>query len=176
MKRIFQSGNSLPPVIHDLVNERGFDSLEPGEETWVTPWSVDVNSNSEIQLRKSVVEREHKPGGTVSLKLVADFDGIYLDATALLVEDIVRNFKPVEENFSEGIVGGSEDDFVPVLGVLYPRLEDLSGMEPGTADAFNREQQEARTQFADYFRDTYHRRYIFAEEEYPGYRHLPGLE
>lgn len=175
MKKNFRPGNSLPPLIHNLIKEAGFESMEPGEETWTVPWSVTVNGEGRVFLRKPAISRDSKAGGTASLKIVADFEGVYLDATALSREDLAElRFK--EGDLSEGIVGGSEDDFVSVLGVLYPLIEKHPGMEPGEVETYNREQEELRRQFAERFESIYHRPYTFAEDEYPGYRQLPGLE
>lgn len=114
--KIFPNHNQLPPLVHDIVRETGLEAMAPGETTWSVPWMLEATEDGEVVLKGSMIERGKTPGGTVTLKLVSDFDGVYVDATALSQEDLQSYLKPG----SKGATMGDDGDRTRVGGVLYP--------------------------------------------------------
>lgn len=165
--KIFPNGNKVPSVISEVVNETGIDAMSPGETTWTVPWSLEVDEFGEISLNAGDNVRNGRPGGTANMKVICDFDGIYVDATALSHEDVEQYFAHQPDRV---VVGRNSATKKPVSGVLYPNLTETRGMNPRAVKDFNMQQRATREQFSDYFRETYGRDYSFAEDEYTGYR------
>lgn len=170
--KIFKDGNHVPTAISELVDQTGLEAMSPGETTWTVPWTLDVDEFGEISINAGSDVRNHEPGGTANLKIISDFDGIYIDATALSRQDVDRYFS---HQPGKVIIGGNSDDKKPVRGVLYPYLTETDGIDPETVKTFNKEQRELRRQFGDYFKETYSHEYGFASDEYTGYRQIGGL-
>jgi len=159
---IFPDHNQVPPFIRDIAKDRGVEGLTPGEAAWLVPWSVKVEEDGTVQV-DTVMERSDVPGGTVKLKVISDFDGLFIDASALSREEIQRHFNP--RRISGGYVGESEASYRPVNGVIYPPIIDGTGLNPVEVRQFNDGQLAIRKKFAEYFMSTYGREYIFADDE-----------
>lgn len=159
--QIFPERNQLPELIQDMVKETGLDAMAPGETTWSVPWMLCVSEEGQVFLNPSGVDRDKTPGGTVTLKLIKDFDGVYVDATALDHKAVLDRLKPG----GGGSTVGDKGERVAVGGVLYPLIERTNGLEPKAVSKFNTEQQRLRKKFADYYKQTYGMNYVFAEYE-----------
>lgn len=140
--------------------------MSPGETTWTVPWMIDVDEDNRVHLSAHNLKRNHKPGGTVSLKVIKDEGGVYLDATALSQEEVSETFEP-KEVVREGDM--------EVLGVLYPIISDSRGLNTVEVAAFNEQQEQIHREFAEYMTNTFGADYQFAWQEYPGYRSLGDL-
>jgi hypothetical protein len=160
--KVFPNHNQVPSFIRDIAKDRGVEGLTPGETAWLVPWAVKVGEVGIVQV-DIVMERSDAPGGTLKLKVISDFDGLFIDASALSREDIQRYFSP--RNINGGIIGESEASYKPVGGVIYPLIKDGKGLNPIDVRKFNDEQEATRKKFADHFKSMYGREYVFADDE-----------
>ena len=82
------SQNHLPAALNEVVNGPSeLARMDPGESTWTIPWSMQ-NVGGEIKISEKPIERGRGMGGTSTLKVFKDFEGIVLDATALPLDDL----------------------------------------------------------------------------------------
>jgi len=162
---VFPTRNKLPDLITDIVKEHSMEALTPGEETWCVPWAIQVDEDGTVSINTDMGDRDQKPGGTVELKVIRDFDGIVVDATGLSRESIERFLKPRRTGPGSGIVGDDASKYSPVIGILYPKLTDNTGLNPKDVEQFNADQRKTHKRFSDYYKRTYNRDYVFASDE-----------
>lgn len=171
--KIFPNGNQVPALINEVVHETGLETMEPGETTWTVPWTLEVDEFGSISINAGDNVRGQSPGGTAKMKVISDFDGIFIDATALSREDVERYFS---HQPGRTIIGGGNSEAKKLVsGVIYPYLKETDGLDPRAVKEFNDQQRAVRQQFGEYFKETYKLDYSFAEDEYTGYRQIGGL-
>jgi len=157
---IFPEHNQLPNTIAEMTQETGLNALSPGETAWTVPWALKVNENGAISINTGMSAHD-KRGGTVKMKVISDFDGLVIDASAFNRDDVEDTFKA---NDKAVVIGADTSDQKEVIGVIYPFIKDSRGIDPRTVKAFNDEQRAARERFRDYYKETFGKDYIFADD------------
>jgi len=161
--KVFPDKNNLPNVLVEMIKDKAISALSPGESTWVVPWALSARDGV-VSISQSMGDRDQKPGGTLKLKVVKDFDGLFIDASALTLQEVEECFDPNKADKSP-LSGGEQYDNIFVIGVIYPIISDTSGIDPSEAAAFNLGQKESRSSLSVYFKQTYDMDYIFADNQ-----------
>jgi hypothetical protein len=163
-KDVFGEEPVLPSIIEDLVGTNYLKELSPGAALWIPGYAVGRDEAGDVAIITSHRGFYHNetPGGLCGLKAIRDFDGWYLDMTALTREEVERILGQLRVSASES----DRDEDIPVNGILYPRIVEMAGVDPEAAAKFNQDQAAVRKRFAAYYRRRYGHDYVFAEEEY----------
>lgn len=152
----------VPELISRAIEQRKIASMDPGEYTSAVLWMVGVDEKGNIRINTSC-NREEDRGGTSRLSIIRDFQGFYIDATAVGIYDLLDVLQHNPEK-QQSVPGIDTDDNLDLIGVIYPHIESLIGSTQQELAAFNGVQSEYRIRFAKYYRSTYGRDYHFAGE------------
>ncbi|GEM_PF-4515058 len=167
-KDVFGAGRQIPPLIETITSAHCLEEMTPGETTWTDIHILkrDEEQRIFIDTRYSQLRRHETPNSRfATIKVIKDFDGVYLDLTALSREDIERGLDTA--HITDEDMSLDDEQYTQVDGVLYPDIAETSGLDPADVQAFNQEQARIRQKFADYYERTYRETYVFAGEELP---------
>jgi hypothetical protein len=165
MANLPQPDNHLPGIIDRIVSAHGIEAMEPGEATWAAPLALSVAQDGTVSLNGALVDRETPPEEGVNVKIVKDFSGIFVDATALGRKEIAQLVKTRRK---PDVVGRNLSSLVDVTGVFYSPIHEMNGLDPDEVQAFNAEQAEERRLFKEYMEACYRKPFKFAAEEAVG--------
>lgn len=164
---IFGDGRLIPPFIEEITEGANIRTMLPGEVTWTASHTLYLDEEEAILIDSgnNWVRRNETPTRGSNIKIIKDFDGMYLDLTGLSLEDIEVSLNSARHRHWSDEDDSEEERYVPVRGILFPDITETEGLEPAKAQVFNQEQARIRQKFADYYEKTYGSAYLFARDE-----------
>jgi hypothetical protein len=158
----FTSPPTLPSIIAKYVEESSLKSMEPGEITSATPWSIRWCELHGLHTSLETRERFSKPGGTCTALIIKDEENFVIDLTNIRKSDMMS-------------FGGTHScscdsaDQIFFSGVLWPLAEAINGTYDSATELFNLEQLELRENFYRYYEAAFGRPYEYAHYSVPDY-------
>ena len=160
----FKTTHNLPPALDELVNNGSdLSKMMPGEYTWAA-FVLIANFDEDIYVRERYIYRGMTPNAQVKLKILKDFNGIVLDATALTLPEIKSQFI-VLDTADMAVRNYRLEEFTRAHHVLFPFLDRSSMLVPSAIEAYNNEQEQAHIEFGQYHFETYNQCYLNAVHE-----------
>jgi hypothetical protein len=156
----FTSPPTLPSIIAKYVEESSLKSMEPGEITSATPWSIRWCELHGLHTSLGTRERFCEPGGTCTALIIKDEENFVIDLTNIRKSDMMS-------------LGGTHScscdssDQILFSGVLWPLAEAINGTYDPAIELFNLEQLELRENFYRYYEAAFGRPYEYAHYSVP---------
>ena len=150
----------LPSIITKYAEESSLNSMEPGEITSATPWSIRWCEHHGLHTSLGVQERFSEPGGTCTALIIRDEENFVIDLTNISKSDMIR----LGESSS---CPCERSDQILFSGVLWPLAEAINGAYDPAIELFNLEQLELQENFYRYYEAAFGRPYEYAHHSVP---------
>ena len=158
-KSPFIAPPTLPDLFRTRANESTLLSMQPGEITWVVPWTIYNCAEHGFWTRVGIEQRGEEYGGTLNTKIVRDDEAFILDLTAADGGDLHGLCEPTS------CMGEVNEHPVIFTGVLWPLLTVENGKYDPEVESYNLEQIAIHDQFSGYFETKYGNPYVLASTE-----------
>ena len=158
-KSPFITPPTLPDLFRTRANESTLLSMQPGEITWVVPWTIYNCAEHGFWTRVGIEQRGEEYGGTLNTKIVRDDEAFILDLTAADGGDLHGLCEPTS------CMGEVNEHPVIFTGVLWPLLTVENGKYDPEVESYNLEQIAIHDQFSGYFETKYGNPYVLASTE-----------
>jgi len=158
-KSPFITPPTLPDLFRTRANESTLLSMQPGEITWVVPWTIYNCAEHGFWTRVGIEQRGEEYGGTLNTKIVRDDEAFILDLTATDGGDLHGLCEPTS------CMGEVNEHPVIFTGVLWPLLTVENGKYDPKVESYNLEQIAIHDQFSGYFETKYGNPYELASSE-----------
>ena len=159
-KSPFTSPPILPLIIAKYVEESSLKSMEPGEITSATPWSIRWCELHGLHTSLGTRERFCEPGGTCTALIIRDEENFVIDLTNISKSDMMS----LGDTHS---CSCDSSDQILFSGVLWPLAEAINGTYDPAIELFNLEQLELRENFYRYYEAAFGRPYEYAHYSVP---------
>ena len=159
-KSPFTSQPILPLIIAKYVEESSLKSMEPGEITSATPWSIRWCELHGLHTSLGTRERFCEPGGTCTALIIKDEENFVIDLTNISKSDMMS----LGDTHS---CSCDSSDQILFSGVLWPLAEAINGTYDPAIELFNLEQLELRENFYRYYEAAFGRPYEYAHYSVP---------
>ena len=159
-KSPFTSQPILPLIIAKYVEESSLKSMEPGEITSATPWSIRWCELHGLHTSLGTRERFCEPGGTCTALIIKDEENFVIDLTNISKSDMMS----LGDTHS---CSCDSSDQILFSGVLWPLAEAINGTYDPAIELFNLEQLELQENFYRYYEAAFGRPYEYAHYSVP---------